>query len=343
MEHAPVHCDCCGTEIRGRYYVYRDTGIGICLACQALAREPARMDRAMDAESGPVGPFSGSLFDALIPASHGPGRDIESIREAIEESFGPDPEERHLLTFALQFPLIRNAAELTEVPALLADGNEFCSALTWAPAFIDAVCREGFFPMANGYYDRPFLLVKHHNFRCVLFTERLHVSRRVRQRAPGYALSANTAFVECLARIREQHGEDWLVAPLAEAFQELHANRDNGRFKSKFTSIELRNKRGELVAGEIGFANGECYTSLSGFFLENGAGAVLLCALGARLAKLGFRLWDLGMFAPYKRDLGAVLIPGTVWLAEYRRAREAAEISLSFPETNAREIITDAV
>ena len=72
----------------------------------------------------------------------------------------------------------------------------------------------------------------------------------------------------------------------------------------RFLSIELwHSETGDLVAGEIGYTCGSVYSSCTGFSIKDkypGAGCVQLAALGAWLAKRGFKVWDLGMELDYK-------------------------------------------
>ena len=83
----------------------------------------------------------------------------------------------------------------------------------------------------------------------------------------------------------------------------LHAQ---GSTHVKMRTFEVWDRAtGALVAGELGYACGDVYTSLSGFSRMASAGAVQCAATAKLLARSGYVLWDLGMELPYKTKLGA--------------------------------------
>lgn len=81
---------------------------------------------------------------------------------------------------------------------------------------------------------------------------------------------------------------------------------DTDTFPVKLYSVEVYNAQtGKLAGGELGYAVGTLYTSLTGFSCEDSAGSVQLGALGKLLWSLGFDMWDMGMSLAYKTKLGA--------------------------------------
>ena len=89
-------------------------------------------------------------------------------------------------------------------------------------------------------------------------------------------------------------------------------------------SIELWDKEtGNLVAGEIGYAIGGVYTSLSGFRKPGtkSAGTIQCCCVAALLRRSGFVIWDLGMGMEYKYKLGAKDVPRKEFLQRLRSVR----------------------
>mmetsp|Transcript_7760 Transcript_7760/g.8878 ORF Transcript_7760/g.8878 Transcript_7760/m.8878 type:complete len:419 (+) Transcript_7760:54-1310(+) len=113
----------------------------------------------------------------------------------------------------------------------------------------------------------------------------------------------------------------------------------------------------ELVAGELGYSVGGCYTSLTGFSSVDSSGSVQLAALGCLLTACGFGLWDLGMDMEYKRKLGAEIYYRSKFIQAIHNLRTNEKASLRLPTVtcddeknkafpknliNARDLIDDA-
>ncbi|CAE6965994.1 aat [Symbiodinium natans] len=195
----------------------------------------------------------------------------------------------------------------------------------------------GFLPMSGV----GMLLGKMHLQRCVLEPSKTHVGKKVRKRAKAFRLSVNQAWSEVVQNIQRHTwtsapGDCWLSDKMAQAYKDV---QDIGskwlRGGVRFLSIELwHSETGDLVAGEIGYTCGSVYSSCTGFSIKDkypGAGCVQLAALGAWLAKRGFKVWDLGMELDYKLELGGQVVPRAEWAATIRKLRHE-EWTLPTPE-----------
>lgn len=96
-------------------------------------------------------------------------------------------------------------------------------------------------------------------------------------------------------------------------------------------SIELWAEGGRLVAGELGYACGSMYTSLTGFNREPGTGKVQMLALGGLLVRGGFKCWDLGMGMDYKAALGTSMIDRAEFVALQRSLCDDAATKAELP------------
>ena len=210
---------------------------------------------------------------------------------------------------------------------------------------------EGFLPIAC----KKALLPKLHKERCIIRWPNFHISKSTKKKCKRWNITINQEFDQVVKGCHSQHGESWLHPPIVKAFRAIHKkglngldamivknNKINGKCPVKLFSVEIWNaESGKLVAGELGYAFGNIYTSLTGFSAEDSAGSAQLVALGTILQKAGFVMWDLGMYLEYKEKLGAHLMPRADFIEEVRKAREEApEIILSCPEqTNIKDIL----
>jgi Leu/Phe-tRNA-protein transferase len=149
------------------------------------------------------------------------------------------------------------------------------------------------------------LLPKMHQDRCVLALADLHVKRSVRKRAKRFRVSSGACFDRVLQGCLAQHGENWLYPPIVELFQRLFCSGGAGGVRMH--SFEVWDEDGALVAGEVGYSVGGCYTSASGFSTVDNAGSVQCVATALLLEQAGASFWDLGMALPYKLAMGCAL------------------------------------
>mmetsp|Transcript_27871 Transcript_27871/g.44903 ORF Transcript_27871/g.44903 Transcript_27871/m.44903 type:complete len:322 (-) Transcript_27871:172-1137(-) len=183
-----------------------------------------------------------------------------------------------------------------------------------------------------------------------------------------YVLSVNKAFDQVVRKCIEQHGESWLYKPMVRLLKGLNRdgypsvssssssssspstssswnNEGNARkqqhsasFKFGVHSIEMwdvsaasgDDEKKVLVAGDIGYTVGGCYTSMTGFRAAGtaGAGTAQLVATGALLRNLGFSFWDLGMVLKYKTELGGVTHSREDFIKRFHSVRDDSKVKL---------------
>ena len=217
------------------------------------------------------------------------------------------------------FPVIEGPHDLPGVRELVdARGVEFCASPRLDAQMVARVCRAGFLPMSEEFTGHEILLVKVHEQRCLLDPEELHIAKSTRRHARGVEISIDTDFDRCLDAIVAHHPDRWLTERLNGALRELYEKPREGVAAH---SVEVYDGS-RLVAGEIGYACGRVYTSLSGFHAKSGAGSVQLASLGVLLRRAGFAWWDLGMVIEYKLALGARVFGREEFLRRYALAAD---------------------
>jgi len=197
--------------------------------------------------------------------------------------------------------------------------DEYCASASFDPDFVDSLCWSGFIPMATGEAEgAEYLIPKMHVERSAMDPSEVVVTRTARRESARYDFRVDERFSDALDSCVATHGDGWLRPPLVACWKELFETRQARR--SRIASMELY-ACGRLVAGEVGVFVGSCYTSLTGFRSESGAGTVQLAATARYLESIGARLWDLGMPLDYKAALGAAVVPRAEFLARFREAR----------------------
>lgn len=183
--------------------------------------------------------------------------------------------------------------------------EEFCHSFHFTQKILDRYAYRGFLPMSVEACGLPLLSLKLHQERVVLPPSQVRIKKNVLAKFGDHALSVDRDFDRCLRAIHDYHEHSWLAPPLAALYR--RSNKAEGK-RVALHSVELW--KGEaLVAGEIGYTVGASYTSLSGFHTADSSGTAQLYGLGLFLEREGFRLWDMGMYAPYKLRIGGKLLP----------------------------------
>tara|TARA_B100000795_G_scaffold269241_1_gene258052 strand:+ start:308 stop:1681 length:1374 start_codon:yes stop_codon:yes gene_type:complete len=229
-----------------------------------------------------------------------------------------------------------NAAKLAERLIKKAGDGEFCWALCFDPTMIAQLCREGFLPMAGQIFaDLICLLPKLHTQRSMMLNlNTLNIDNGARQRAKQYHITIDHCINDVIKGCQIQHGKNcWFYKPLTEAYRYIQQlNKSGGLEGVRIHSFEVWDKKtNQLVAGEVGYACGGIYTSLSGY-RESGsksAGTIQCCCVAILLKKCGFRHWDLGMGMEYKTALGAKDVLRAEFLKHLKEARDMTNCILS--------------
>ena len=231
------------------------------------------------------------------------------------------------------------AVALNEALDVTLEGD-YCWSLNFAPAFIRALCFEGFLPICSelgGGTGLFVLLPKLHEQRCVLCDlAAARVPKKLRRRAvrEAYTLTVDDAFEEVISGCVRQHGAAaWLHPPLRRALAAMRvqdvaargragdAPGGRGDAGAVRTCCFALWRGGELVAGEFGTVAGRVYTSFSGFHSADGAGTVQMAMTARLLARAGVTWWDMGQEHAYKLQQGASVLPRAAFLDAFRRER----------------------
>jgi len=142
--------------------------------------------------------------------------------------------------------------------------------------------------------------------RCVLFPERLHVSRSLRKtlRQAKFTVSFDQAFVEVINACGDQRRKNegtWITDAMKTAY--------TGLYEVGFGhSVEIWQGE-QLVGGLYGIAMGSVFFGESMFSKTTDASKVALYYLVDKLQQLGFTLIDCQVYNPHLESMGAECIP----------------------------------
>jgi leucyl/phenylalanyl-tRNA--protein transferase len=142
--------------------------------------------------------------------------------------------------------------------------------------------------------------------RCVLYADRLHISRRLYRslRQSGFDIRINSDFDAVVAGCtRSRRGQDgtWITPDMRSAYNALH---DEGWAHSIEVWLD-----DELAGGLYGVAIDRMFFGESMFSAVSNASKAAMVALCFLLVERGVRMLDCQVASPHLMSLGAELIP----------------------------------
>ncbi len=163
--------------------------------------------------------------------------------------------------------------------------------------------RQGIFPW---YEEGQPVLWWSPNPRCVIHTDRLHVSRRTRRALSnsGFVVEFNQRFDQTLSACAEPRAGQsgtWITDDMRRAYRALH---DHGWAHS----IEIL-QRDQVVGGMYGLAIGKVFFGESMYSRADNASKAALLACCQITRRSGFSLLDCQVVSPHLLTLGAELVP----------------------------------
>ena len=197
---------------------------------------------------------------------------------------------------------------LDDPNGLLAVGGDL------APATLLEAYSNGIFPWFN---EDEAILWWSPDPRCVLFPDRVRVSRSLRKRlrAEEFQVVADRRFDEVLAACaapRSYTRQTWITARMRRAYGELHR-------RGYAHSLEVY-RESELVGGLYGVALGSAFFGESMFHRRTDASKIALVALCQQLRRWGYELVDCQVSSDHLLSMGAVDIDRRQFLRLLARA-----------------------
>jgi leucyl/phenylalanyl-tRNA--protein transferase len=202
---------------------------------------------------------------------------------------GADPES--------PFPPVEEALEYPQ--GLLAAGGDL------SPARLINAYRHGIFPWYSD--DQPILWWSPVP-RCVIYPDKIHLSRRLRRRynRGEFSLTADKAFarvIEACAAPRRDQPETWITADMTGAYIDMHE-------LGYAHSVEVW-KSDELAGGIYGLALGRVFFGESMFSRYTDASKLALVALCRQLQQWNFNMLDCQVSNAHLLGMGAKEISRT--------------------------------
>ncbi len=211
--------------------------------------------------------------------------------------------------------------------------REYYWSADFSPEFYIAQAKAGFMAICETIDGEELLLPEIQRSYALLHFEDLHISKNVARiiRRDKPVLHFSSRLDEVAVAIRLQHKQSWLTPRYQQTLQSTYGKDD--MFSP--IAVSLKNREGELIAGEIGYFIGSTYTSLSGFSSREKRyrdyGKVQMVLLAQKLQEKGVRCWNLGHpYMPYKTALGAKVYTREAFLKQWYQSVNLIDTVSSF-------------
>jgi leucyl/phenylalanyl-tRNA--protein transferase len=150
------------------------------------------------------------------------------------------------------------------------------------------------------------------NPRCVLFPEKIYISKSMRPyfNQEKYRVSYDNHFTkvikQCKSVPREGQGGTWISEDMSQAYISLHA-------LGIAHSVEVWDREDQLIGGLYGISIGKIFFGESMFALKSNASKFALISLAQKLADEKYTLIDCQQDTPHMKSMGAELISSTIF------------------------------
>jgi len=189
----------------------------------------------------------------------------------------------------------------------------------FSPEYYIAQAKAGFIAVTDRYEEEELLLPEIQFSYALLDFKDLHISQKVKKLLKNKALTLKISdeLDEVAAKINATHKSCWLTPRYLQMLKETrHLKHD-----FQVLSVALYDEE-TLVAGEIGYAIGRTYTSLSGFSSKEkkyrNYGTAQLVLLAQYLEKEQYAFLNLGQpYMEYKLALGAKIYERQAFLRRW--------------------------
>lgn len=173
-----------------------------------------------------------------------------------------------------------------------------------SPGMLLSAYSQGVFPW---YDEADPILWWNPDPRCVLFPDKLHVSKRMERklRSGNFILRSDSCFndvISACAGIKRSHEEGtWINSDIIRSYGALHKLG----WAHSIEVFSVSESQPELIGGLYGISLGRCFFGESMFSRNTDASKVAFISMVRALAARGIEMIDAQIFTPHLHSLGA--------------------------------------